>query len=50
MEVWPEVPARMLPGWLDRLEAAAAASGAAQLARGGRHVEVFEPRPSPRGR
>ncbi len=50
MEVWPEVPARMLPGWLDRLEAAATASGAALLARGGRHVEVFEHRSGPRSR
>ena len=50
MEVWPEVPARMLPGWLDRLEAAATASGAALLARGGRHVEVFEHRSGQRSR
>lgn len=43
MEVWPSVPPRTLAGWLDRLDAAAASSGAGALARGGRHVEVFAP-------
>ena len=43
MEVWPGVPPRTLAGWLDRLDAAAASSGAGALARGGRHVEVFAP-------
>lgn len=43
MEVWPCVPPHALAGWLDRLEAAAASSGAATLGRGGRHVEVFVP-------
>ena len=43
MEVWPGVPPRTLTGWLDRLDAAAASSGAAALARGARHVEVFAP-------
>jgi len=47
MEVWPAVPSRMLGGWLDRLEAAAVSSGAAPLARGGRHVEVFVPQAVP---
>ncbi len=48
MEVWPGVPPRTLPGWLDRLDAAAASSGAGALARGGRHVEVFAPQAGPR--
>lgn len=43
MEIWPAVPRHALGGWLDRLEAAADDAGAAALARGGRHVEVFEP-------
>ena len=43
MEVWPGVPSRTLAGWLDRLDAAAASSGASALARGPRHVEVFAP-------
>jgi hypothetical protein len=48
MEVWPGVPPRTLAGWLDRLDAAAASSGAGALARGGRHVEVFAPQAGPR--
>ncbi len=43
MEVWPGVPPSTLAGWLDRLDAAVASSGAGALARGGRHVEVFAP-------
>lgn len=43
MEVWPGIAASALPGWLRRLEAAADAAGHDRLARGGRHVEPFEP-------
>ena len=43
MEVWTGVPAGGLPAWQDRLDAAAAASGAAACAAGGRHLEVFAP-------
>ena len=50
MEVWPAVPRHALEGWLARLASSAAASGAAGLARGGRHVEAFEPMPDPRVR
>jgi hypothetical protein len=50
MEVWPGVPRDALAGWLVRLEAAAWDSGSAALARGGRHVEPFEPQPPPRVR
>jgi hypothetical protein len=49
MEVWPAVPRHAVAGWVDRLAAAAADSGAAALARGGRHVEIFEPVASARG-
>lgn len=42
MEIWPAVPRHAVAGWIDRLAAAADDSGAAGLARGGRHVEVFE--------
>ena len=41
MEIWPAVPAHALEGWIDRLAASAADSGAAALARNGRHVEPF---------
>ena len=50
MEVWPGVPQHALPGWQDRLEAAAASSGATALARGGRHLEVFVPQAALRAR
>jgi hypothetical protein len=43
MEVWPGIAAPALPRWLRRLEAAADAAGQDRLARGGRHVEPFEP-------
>jgi hypothetical protein len=50
MEVWPAVPRRSLDGWLARLETSALDVGATALARGGRHVEPFEPQPPPRVR
>jgi hypothetical protein len=43
MEVWPPVPVDGLAVWLERLAACADRCGAAALARGGRHVEPFEP-------
>ena len=43
MEVWPGIPAPGLHAWLERLGGAAAAEGLDRLARGGRHVEPFEP-------
>lgn len=45
MEVWPGVPAHALDGWIARLAASAADSGAAALARDGRHVEPFVAQP-----
>lgn len=42
MEVWPLVPADGLDAWLQRLAALSVETGAAALARGGRHVEPFE--------
>ncbi len=50
MEVWPAVSRHALDGWLARLETGARDAGATALARGGRHVEVFEPQPAPRVR
>ncbi len=50
MEVWPAVPRRALDGWLARLETSARDAGVDALARGGRHVETFEPQPAPRVR
>jgi hypothetical protein len=50
MEVWPAVPRHALEGWLARLDTSARDAGATLLARGGRHVEVFEPQPAPRVR
>jgi len=47
MEVWPSIPADGLTAWRDRLAAASVESGAAALARGGRHVEPFELVPGP---
>jgi hypothetical protein len=44
------VPRRSLDGWLARLETSALDVGATALARGGRHVEPFEPQPPPRVR
>ncbi len=51
MEIWPGVPVHALEGWIARLAASAADSGATALARDGRHVEPFigEPVPGPRG-
>jgi len=43
MEVYEGIDADGLPAWLDRLDAVAAQSGLSDLARGPRHVEVFEP-------
>lgn len=48
MEVWPAVPRRTIDGWLARLDSTARDAGATALARGGRHVEPFEPQPAPR--
>ena len=43
MEVYEGIDAAGLPAWLDRLDSVAAQSGLTDLARGPRHVEVFEP-------
>lgn len=50
MEVWPAVPRHALDGWLARLDSSARDAGTTALARGGRHVEVFEPQPAPQAR